>query len=148
MRKHLTLFNLATLILIFFDLGHTLGGILLHRSSSPAEQAVLDTMASNHFVFNGADCTYMGFHTGYGLLVTILLTLSAFLTWYLGRREGSQELRPVAWALFIAYIGVAAITWKYFFAGPGAMATLVAIILGYKCLKGSASSSKIEKNHY
>jgi hypothetical protein len=132
MRKHLTLFNLATLILVLFDLGHTLGGVLFHKSSSPGEQAVLDTMTSTHFVFNGADCTYMGFHTGYGLLTTILLTLSAFLTWYLGKHEGSQELRPVTWALFIGYIAVAIISWKYFFAGPGTMATAVAIILGWK----------------
>jgi len=66
-------------------------------------------------------------------LTSIFLLLSAFLTWQLGRHEASPALAPVAGALFLSYLG-AIISWTYFSPGPRMVATVVAIILGFKVL--------------
>jgi len=133
MRKYFNLYNLAAVLLLIFDLGHTLGGVVFHRSSGPKEDAVLAVMESTHFDFNGTDSSYMGFHQGYGLLTTIFLALGAFICWQLGKHKGSQAM---AGMLFFCFIGVAVISWKYFFPGPGVLSTAVAIILGYEWMKG------------
>jgi hypothetical protein len=138
MLRHLNAFRLATGLLVLFDLGHTLGGGVLHRSSGPAEDTVLAAMRTP-LVFGGHQTSYEGFHTGYGWITTILLTLSAYLTWQLGKPGGFDRLRPVAWALFISYLGVAYLSFRYFFAGPGALAAGVALLCGVRCLRARSS---------
>jgi hypothetical protein len=134
MAKRLSLYHLASALLLIFFAGHTFGGVVLHSDASIQQESVLTAMRSVHFMFNGADVTYFGFYQGYGLLTSIFLLLSAFLTWQLGGSDAERQMVPIAWALFLTYIGVAWLSFKYFFAGPGTIAAAVALILGYKCL--------------
>ncbi len=41
----------------------------------------------------------------------------------------------MAWALFLSQVGVAILSWAYFFVPPGVTATLVAALLGFECLR-------------
>jgi hypothetical protein len=140
MARRLNLYHLASVLLLVFFAGHTFGGFVLHPSASVQQESVLNAMRSVHFAFNGADVTYFGFYRGYGLLTSIFLLLSAFVTWQLAGSAAERQMAPIAWALFLAYIGVAWLSFKYFFAGPGTIAAVVALILGYKCFRLAAAS--------
>ena len=128
-------YQIATYLLLIFCTGHTLGGLFFAPSKGPAADAVLASMKAVHFRFNGADCTYYGAHLGFGLLTSVFLLLSAALTWHLGRFPGGNAaLRPVAWALFVAFVPTTLLSWWYFFAGPALLSLLVASLLGWECL--------------
>jgi hypothetical protein len=133
MTKRWNLYHLASILLLIFFVGHTFGGVISHHDISTQQESVLNAMRSEHFRFNGADVTYFGFYRGYGLLISIFLLLSAFLSWQLAR-SGAQGQMASVWALFFAYVGVAWISFQDFFAGPGIVAAAVALIFGYKCL--------------
>jgi hypothetical protein len=131
-RKRFNLYYLATVLLLIFFAGHTLGGVVFHKDMGLQEESVWSAMKSVHFSFNGADCSYFGFHMGYGLLTAIFLLPSAFLTWRLGKPDCPSQMVPISWALFLTYVAVSWISFEYFFAGPGIIATLVALILGFQ----------------
>jgi hypothetical protein len=135
MHPYLTPYRLATYLLLIFCTAHTFGGLLFPSSNGPAGDAVLASMKSVHFTFNGADCTYYGFHLGFGLMASVFLLFSAALTWHLSRFPGGNPvLRPVAWALFLAHVPTMVLSWQYFFAGPGISSTVIALLLGWECL--------------
>jgi hypothetical protein len=127
-------------LLLVFAASHTIGGLLFPPSNGPAADAVLASMKSTHFDFNGSDCTFYGFHMGFGLMVSVYLALSAVMAWILGgervaRNPAVKEgLRPVAWALLISHVGTAILSWKYFFTGPGVISTVVALLLAWECM--------------
>jgi hypothetical protein len=133
MRKNFNLFRIATLLLIIFFLGHTLG-LLFHEGSGTVEEGVRSLMKSAHFTIQGADCTYYGFLLGSGLLFSVFLLFSAYLTWLLGKPNAPKALEPITWGLFFSYIAVAILCWTYFFAVPIVISILLVLIFGYKCL--------------
>jgi hypothetical protein len=134
MPAYLTPYRLATYLLVIFSTAHTFGGLFFPPSTGPAGDAVRASMKSVHFTFNGADCTFYAFHLGFGLMATVFLLLSAALTWHLGRfPSGNPVLRPVAWAVFLAYVPTTLLSWRYFFAGPGVFSTLITLLLGWEC---------------
>jgi hypothetical protein len=127
-------------LLLVFAASHTIGGLLFPPSNGPAADATLALMTSTHFDFIGSDCTFYGFHMGFGLMVSVYLVLNAIMAWVLGD-EGvarnpavKKALRPLAWALFISLIGTAILSWKYFFIGPVVISTVVALLLGWECM--------------
>lgn len=127
-------------LLLVFAITHTIGGLLFPPSNGLTADAVLASMKSTHFDFNGSDCTYYGFHMGFGLIATVYKVLSAALAWILG---GEQVLlnpavreaqRPLAWVLLYSQAATAFLSWKYFFAGPGVFSTVIVLLLGWECL--------------
>jgi hypothetical protein len=135
MHPYLTPYRLATYLLLIFAAAHTFGGLLFPPSHGPASDAVLASMKSVHFNFNGADCTFYGFHLGFGFMASVFQLLSAALTWHLARfPRGDPVLGPVAWALFVAHGAATVLSWRYFFAGPGVFSTVVTVLLGWESL--------------
>jgi len=92
-------------------------------------------MKSVHFDFHGTDCTFYGFHMGFGLMATVFLLFSASVTWVLAESKATDRaaLRPIAWALFLAHVPSTALSWTYFFAGPGVFSTLIVGLMGWEC---------------
>jgi hypothetical protein len=133
MHPYLTPYRVATYLLLIFFIAHTFGGLLFPPSHGPAGDAVLASMKSVHFTFNGADCTFYGFHLGFGLMASVFQFFSAALTWHLSQfPSGNAVLRPVAWALFLAHVPMVVLSWQYFFAGPGIFSTVIALLLGWE----------------
>ena len=114
--KMVNLYKIAAVILILFCAGHTIGGVLFHKTHSVEEERVWNMMKTTHFTFQGADCTYHGMHVGYGLITTNMLLLSAFITWQLGSTDLSSN-KSIVWALCLSQASLAFISWQYFFAG-------------------------------
>jgi hypothetical protein len=133
--RYLTPYHIATYLLITFSFGHTVGGLLSEHSYGPDGDAVFASMKAVHFGFQGADCTFYGIYMGFGLMVTVFLLLSASVTWILAESKPADRaaLRPIAWALFLAYVPTAVLSWVYFFAGPGVFSTATAVLTGWEC---------------
>jgi hypothetical protein len=142
--KHFSLYRIATYLLILFCAGHTFGGMLFPKSLGPKADAVFASMKATHFNFNGADCTYYGFWFGFGLTASVFQLFSAVTAWTLGNVKPSHwaSVSPIAWALFVSHVCGAALSFKYFFAGPGTFSTVIAALLGIGALlKGRAAAS-------
>jgi uncharacterized protein YndB with AHSA1/START domain len=135
--RYLDPFRLATYVLILFFLGHTLGALVNIPSFGLQGDATLAAMRSVHFRCQTSDCTWFGFYVGFGLFVSIFFLASAAITWYLGGLDRARQrvLQPVAWTLFLAYAANTVVAWTYFFIAPQVFATLVAVLLGYQCLR-------------
>jgi hypothetical protein len=135
--KYLTPYKLATYLLLLFFLGHTGGGMLGQKSMGPASDAVFESMKAVHFDFNGADSTWYGFWFGFGIFASVFLLFSAVLSWQLDKlsKATSRELAVVAWSFAASHVACALLSWKYFFAGPGTIGTLVALLLGVGALR-------------
>ncbi|KAK9234318.1 hypothetical protein V1525DRAFT_413453 [Lipomyces kononenkoae] len=132
--QYLTPLHISTYVLLVFASGHTLGLCLPH-DYTPAANAVLASMKTVHFDFNGSDCTFYGFYTGFGLMVTVFMLFSAFLTWLLAEAKASDRavLKPIAWALLLAYLPMTGLSWMYFFVFPGVFSTVITGLIGWGC---------------
>ena len=130
--KHLSPYRIATYLLVLFCAGHTAGGMLAQKSLGPNSDAVFASMKAVHFNFNGADCTWYGFWFAFGLRTSVFLVFSAIVAWQLDKVRPEQwpAVAIVAWAFVASHVGNAIVSWKYFFAGPGVLASLVAVLLG------------------
>jgi len=129
--KYFTPYRFATYLLLVFCAGHTGGGMFAQKSLGPEADTVFAAMKSVHFNFNGGNCTYYGFWFGFGLVTSIFMLLSAALCWWLAGVEAKswRLVRPVAWALILSQAANAMLSWKYFFAGPGILATLITALV-------------------
>ncbi|HET6346827.1 MAG TPA: hypothetical protein VFH51_17975 [Myxococcota bacterium] len=135
MAKLFTPYRVATYLLLIFCAAHTLGGMLSTHSYGLKGDAVLAAMQATHFDFNGSDVTWYGFHFGFGMMTSVLLLLLATLTWHLANTAPTRALKPVAWAVFVALLPTAYLSFAYFFAAPGVFSTLAAGLTGYEALR-------------
>jgi hypothetical protein len=123
------LYRTASVLLILFALGHTLG----FRRVDPRWKldSIIAALRSTHFEVQGLNRTYWDFYVGFGLFVTILLLFTAILTWQLGGlpKDHLSEMRLVAWSLAACFVVVTFLSWKYFFIVPVIFSGVVAICL-------------------
>jgi hypothetical protein len=123
------LYRIASVLLILFALGHTLG----FRRVDPRWKldSIIAALRSTHFEVQGLNRTYWDFYVGFGLFVTILLLFTAILTWQLGGlpKDHLSEMRGVAWSLAACFVVVTFLSWKYFFIVPVIFSGIVAICL-------------------
>ena len=123
------LYRTASVLLILFALGHTLG----FRRVDPRWRldSIIAALRSTHFEVQGLNRTYWDFYVGFGLFVTILLLFTAILTWQLGGlpKDHLSDMRLVAWSLAACFVVVTFLSWKYFFVVPVIFSGIVAICL-------------------
>ena len=123
------LYRTASVLLILFALGHTLG----FRRVDPRWKldSIIVALRSTHFEVQGLNRTYWDFYVGFGLFVMVLLLFTAILTWQLGGlpKDHLSEMRLVAWSLAACFVVVTFLSWKYFFIVPVIFSGVVAICL-------------------
>ena len=141
--KYLSPYRLATYLLVLFCLGHTIGGMLLQQSLGLAADAVFLSMKTIHFTFNGSETSWYNFWFCFGLIASVFLLFSAVTAWTLaGVGPGEwKKVRPIAWALFVAHVANAALTWIYCFAAAGVLAAIIALLLGIGLMRASTRDS-------
>jgi hypothetical protein len=88
--KAAVLYRIASVLLVLFAAGHTVGFLRFNPPSAEG-QAVYESMNQVHFQVKGSSFSYGGFYRGFGLFVTVYLLFSAFLAWYLGFLAGQQS---------------------------------------------------------
>ena len=123
------LYRTAAVLLLLFAIGHQLG----FRQVDPSWNAgvVVQAMQGVRFHVQGFDRTYWEFFTGFGFFCTVLLLFSAFFAWSVGgaTAETRRAFLPLLWAFAIAYMNIAILTWRYFFAVPAVLSMLIALAL-------------------
>jgi hypothetical protein len=123
------LYRIASVLLILFALGHTLG----FRRVDPRWKldSIIAALRSTHFEVQGLNRTYWDFYVGFGLFVTVLLLFTAILTWQLGglSRDHLSAMSAVAWSLAACFVVVTFLSWKYFFVVPVIFSGVVTVCL-------------------
>jgi hypothetical protein len=123
------LYRIASVLLILFALGHTLG----FRRVDPrwGVDSTIGALRSTHFDVQGLNRTYWDFYVGFGLFVTVLLVFVAVLSWQLGglSKEALSAMPLVTWGLAICFVLVTFLSWKYFFVVPMVFSGVVTICL-------------------
>ena len=113
--KPILWFRIASILLLIFAAGHTLG-FLTFKAPTPDGQAVWSSMNSVRLPMGKSSFTYGNFYIGFGLFVSALFILEAFLAWYCGQLV-SQYLAGaivLGWSLFILQLVCLALSWRYF----------------------------------
>ena len=133
--------RIASVLSIFNCAGHTTG-VFSAPKHGAAEIAVVETMKSYHLDVMGSMRSYWDFLFGYGLSVTITLLVQAILFWQLAAlaKRSPACVRPIAALFFINCIGIAIISWRYFFIGPAVSQLLIAACLGVAFAKTGSSA--------
>ena len=123
------LYRIASVLLLLFALGHTLG----FRQNNPEWGAgsVIDAMRSLHFDAQGFNRSYWDFFSAFGLFFTVFLLFAAVLAWQLSSLpvEIFARVRPMAWVLAICFAAVTALSFKYAFTTPIVFSVLITICL-------------------
>jgi hypothetical protein len=121
-------YRIAAVVLLLFAVGHTIG-FLSFRPSSTEGLAVLESMRSVLFDFNGRSSSYGQFYNGFGLIVTAYLLFSSFLAWHLGSvaRTQPQTIGMLAWAFVAVQLACLILNLLYFFLVPVLFSAVVVV---------------------
>ena len=114
MRAKLPL-RLASIVLLLFALGHTVG-FLSFRPQSPEALEVLDTMRRVPFDFGGATVHWIDLYTGFGLAISVSGFVSTILAWRLSTSTAAEAAlaRVVAWLLCAIQVANIILSLRYF----------------------------------
>ena len=122
-------YRVASVLLVLFAVGHTLG----FRQNNPAwgADAVLVLMRSVHFDALGFNRTYWDFFSAFGFFFSVFLVFAGVLSWQLSSlpAETLARIRGVAWALAICFVAVTALSWRFAFTIPIVFSTLITMCL-------------------
>ncbi len=127
------LYRIASILLLFFAGGHTLG--FFKVDPGWGVDSVVSSMRSIHFDAMGSTRTLWDFYLGFGFFVSVFFVFAAVLTWQLGGLPAKTLalMRGIAWALVICFIAVTYLSVRYFFVIPIVCSSLVLL-----CLIGAA----------
>jgi hypothetical protein len=133
--------RIAAVLVLVHAVLHTVGGMFGKVPGGPAGVAAA-AMKVNQFVAFGNTRTFWDFYMGFGLGVTIFLTMEAVVLWLLAPLAASdgKKVRPVLIAFAIGYLVFAVNSYRYFFLGPVVAEVLIAACLfaAVACIRGRA----------
>ncbi len=111
--------------------GHTMGAVLRTPHFNDAASAVRSAMTSVRFPCDGSSCTWFGFYLGFAIMVSVFVLLCAFTVWYVGGLDRATRLllRPLTFALLLAFVAMALVCKFFFFAPPLVLSLIVAGLL-------------------
>jgi hypothetical protein len=123
--------RIASVLTMIHAVLHTIGGVF--GGAAPGlQQATVAVMKANEFAVMGVMRSYWDFYMGFGLVVSVFLTVEAVVFWQLGSlaKADALRLRPVLATFLIGYLGAAVVSYRYFFVGPVITEMLIALCLG------------------
>ena len=114
-----TFLRIAAVLTLIHSILHTLGGVFGKVPQGPAELAVA-SMKANQFAMFGSLRTYWDFYMGFGLGITVFLTLGAIVFWLLASCAQAEvaRLRPVIFVFALGYLALAVNSFRFFFLAP------------------------------
>lgn len=125
------LYRIASILLILFAVGHTLG----FRQVDPkwGVDSLIQSMRSVHFNANGSERTYWDFFVGFGLFVTALMVLASVIAWQLGSLPAATlaSMRLSAWGFVLCFAFVVFLSWRYFFLVPVIFSIAILVCLTF-----------------
>jgi len=138
--KASVLYRIASVLLVLFALGHTLG----FRKTDPqwGVDTLIGSMRSIHFNVQGFNRSYWDFYVGFGLFVSVFLLFAAVLAWQLSGlpAETLPSMRGTAWALAVCFVVVTILSCIYFFIVPIVLSIVItACLIAAATLSGKPS---------
>jgi hypothetical protein len=123
--------RIASVLTLVHGALHTIGGVFGKVAPGP-QQAVVTAMQVNQFQVMGVTRTFWDFYMGFGLVVSVFLTMEAIAFWQLGSlaKMDALRLRPVLATFLVGYLCAAVVSYRYFFAAPVIVEILIALSLG------------------
>jgi len=122
--------RIASVLTLLQSVLHTIGGVFGKPSPGPAASAVL-AMKANQFLVAGLNRSYWDFYIGFGVAITIFLTIEGLIFWLLGTmaKTDALRLRPILLLLFLGYSALAVDAAVCFFPPPLIADSLIALCL-------------------
>jgi hypothetical protein len=126
------LYRIASVLLILFALGHTVG-FLKFKPPTVEGNAVRDAMTNVHFQVRGRDYTYGGYYRGFGLFNSVFLVFAAMVAWRLATLADvdPRAIGAVGWALCAVMIAGLILCWLYFNLVAVAFSVILTLCLGW-----------------
>jgi hypothetical protein len=123
--------RIASVLTLIHGALHTIGGVF-GGAAPGVQQATVAVMKANEFAVMGATRSYWDFYMGFGLVVSVFLTVEAVVFWQLASlaKTDALRLRPVLTTFLVGYLGAAVVSYRYFFAAPVITEILIALCLG------------------
>jgi hypothetical protein len=123
------LLRIASVIMLVFTAGHTLGG--LQKWSPMGENEVLKAMTEVRFDVMGANRSYLDFFMGFGWSISVLMLLQTVLLWQLASvaRTDSRRVRPMIAVFGLATLATGVIAWRFIFPIPALFSGALFIVL-------------------
>jgi len=122
-------YRIASVLLVLFALGHTLG----FRQSDPSWEvdALLGSMRSIHFQVQGFSRSYFDLFVAAGFSVGVFYFFAAILAWQLGRlpAETLGQMRVTVWAFAVCFAGITIVSWRYLFILPIVFSMVITVCL-------------------
>jgi len=133
-------YRIASVLLVLFAVGHTLG----FRQSDPSwgVDAFLVSMQSIHFQVQGFSRTYWDLFVAAGFSVGVFYFFAAILAWQLAglRAETLSQMRVTAWAFAACFAAITLVSWRYLFILPIVFSMVITVCLiaaAWLSVKGS-----------
>jgi hypothetical protein len=129
--KPVIFLRIASVLTFIHAALHTIGGVF-GGVAPGAQQVAVSAMKANEFVAMGVTRTYWDFYMGFGLVVSVFLTVEAVVFWQLSSlaKTDALRLRPVLATFVVGYLGAAVVSYRYFFVAPVITEILIALCLG------------------
>ncbi len=126
------LLRIAAVAIAIFDLGHTVGGMILGKSRGPEEDAILASLAAYRFDVMGSTRSHHDFYLGEGWYLSAALTTMIVMCWLLSNSTAEspalvRRLSLVIAAFFAMSAGLCA---AFFFAAPLATSVIASVACG------------------
>ena len=125
------LLRIASVLTLIHAALHTIGGVFGKAAPGP-QQAVVTAMPVNQFQVMGVTRTFWDFYMGLGLGASLFMTVEAIVFWQLSSlaKTDALRLRPVIAVFLVGFLGMAVVSYRYFFAAPVITEILIALCLG------------------
>ena len=123
--------RVAAVLQTLFAFGHTVGGTPRVVKRGAQEAALFDAMQNFRFDVTGTNRSHWVFYQGFSLTVGLYLLIAAVLFWQLGelsRREPATARPPIT-TLAIGEIGLAILSFQYFFIVPAMFSIVISFCL-------------------
>jgi len=123
--------RIASVLTLIHAALHTIGGVF-GGADPGVQQATVAVMKANEFAAMGAMRSYWDFYRGFGLVVSVFLTVEGVVFWQLGSlaKTDALRLRPVLATFLVGFLGTAMVSYRYFFAAPVITEILISLCLG------------------
>lgn len=123
------LYRVASVLLLLFAIGHTLG--FRQSDSQWGVDALLGSMRSIHFEVQGFSRTYWDLFVAAGFSVGVFYAFAAILAWQLGSLPAGTlaQMRGMAWAFALCFAAITVVSWIYLFILPIVFGGVITVCL-------------------
>jgi hypothetical protein len=122
-------YRIATVLLLLFALGHTLG--FRESDSAWGIDTLLGSMRSIHFDMQGFNRTYWDIFVAAGFSVGVFYLFGAVLAWQLAglAADTLAVMRVTVWAFALCFAAITLVSWSYLFLLPILFSTVITVCL-------------------